>query len=48
VASSGRSAGIRHFDGLDAAPLILQGPEVIEDTGVSHLRYRMPDRSRPT
>ena len=40
-------AGIRYFGRLDAAPLTPQGPEVIEGTGVTHLRYRVPDQSRP-
>jgi hypothetical protein len=38
--------GIRFFDNLSSAPIELDGPKVIEGTGVTHLYYRVrsPDR----
>jgi dihydrofolate reductase len=36
--------GIRYFDNLSNAPVTLEGPAVIEGTGVTHLRYRVKPR----
>ena len=33
--------GIRLFDHLMTAPVVLDGPTVIEGTGVTHLYYRV-------
>ncbi|HEV8423812.1 MAG TPA: dihydrofolate reductase family protein [Actinomycetes bacterium] len=33
--------GIRYFDNLSNAPVALEGPSVIEGTGVTHLIYRV-------
>jgi len=33
--------GIRFFDNLTSAPIELEGPRVIEGTGVTHLYYRV-------
>lgn len=33
--------GIRFFDGLDNVPVELDGPTVIEGTGVTHMSYRV-------
>ena len=33
--------GIRFFDNLTAIPVELDGPRVIEGTGVTHLSYRV-------
>jgi dihydrofolate reductase len=33
--------GIRFFDNLRRAPLALEGPQVVEGTGVTHLYYRV-------
>jgi dihydrofolate reductase len=33
--------GIRFFDKLSGAPVELEGPRVIEGTGVTHLYYRV-------
>jgi len=33
--------GIRFFDNLSGAPIELNGPRVIEGTGVTHLYYRV-------
>ena len=33
--------GIRFFDNLSNAPVALEGPRVIEGTGVTHLYYRV-------
>jgi dihydrofolate reductase len=33
--------GIRYFDNLSNAPVTLEGPSVIEGTGVTHLIYRV-------
>jgi len=38
--------GIRFFDSLTSAPVKLEGPTVIEGTGVTHLYYRAAG-SRP-
>jgi dihydrofolate reductase len=35
-------AGIPFFGSAGSAPLSLEGPEVIEGTAVTHLRYRVP------
>jgi dihydrofolate reductase len=37
--------GIRYFDGLSNPPLVLEGPTVVEGTGVIHLRYRVRRRA---
>jgi hypothetical protein len=37
-------AGIRFFDHLSGTPVALQGPPVIEGTGVTHLYYRVKPR----
>ncbi len=37
-------AGIRFFDNLTCAPIELEGPRVIEGTGVTHLHYRVKSR----
>jgi dihydrofolate reductase len=34
-------AGIRYFDRLAATPVHLDDPEVVEGTGVTHLKYRV-------
>jgi dihydrofolate reductase len=39
-------AGVSFFDQLEIAPVELDGPEIIEDTGVTHLRYRVRNHSR--
>ena len=39
-------AGVSFFDQLENAPVELEGPEIIEDTGVTHLRYRVRNHSR--
>jgi dihydrofolate reductase len=36
--------GIRFFDNLAGAPIELEGPKVIEGTGVTHLYYRVRGR----
>ena len=36
--------GIRFFDNLSRSPILLEGPRVIEGTGVTHLRYRVKSR----
>jgi dihydrofolate reductase len=36
--------GIRLFDNLSSAPVELEGPRIIEGTGVTHLHYRMKSR----
>lgn len=36
--------GIRYFDNLSNAPVALEGPSVIEGTGVTHLVYRVSSR----
>jgi dihydrofolate reductase len=33
--------GIRYFDNLEAAPIELEGPVVVEGNGVTHLAYRV-------
>jgi dihydrofolate reductase len=33
--------GIRYFNSLSNAPVALEGPRVIEGTGVTHLIYRV-------
>ena len=36
--------GIRYFDNVSTAPVALEGPSVIEGTGVTHLIYRVKSR----
>jgi dihydrofolate reductase len=36
--------GIRFFEGIRDAPVMLEGPRVIEGTGVTHLYYRVKPR----
>ena len=36
--------GIRFFDNLEGGPIELEGPQVIEGTGVTHLSYRVKPR----
>ncbi len=36
--------GIRLFDNLSSAPVELEGPRIIEGTGVTHLHYRVKSR----
>jgi dihydrofolate reductase len=36
--------GIRYFDNLSDAPVALEGPRVIQGTGVTHLIYRVRSR----
>jgi dihydrofolate reductase len=36
--------GIPFFESLSTAPVELEGPEVVEGTGVTHLRYRVKGR----
>lgn len=36
--------GIRFFDNLNGTPVELEGPRVIEGTGVTHLHYRVKSR----
>jgi dihydrofolate reductase len=38
--------GIPYFDNLANSPIALQGPTVIEGTGVTHLIYRVPTSTR--
>lgn len=33
--------GVRWFDNLDSAPVLLDGPSVIEGAGVTHLTYQV-------
>ncbi len=40
--------GIRFFDNLSRAPVALEGPDVIEGTGVTHLIYRVQRPNRET
>jgi len=40
--------GIRFFDNLSRAPVALEGPSVIEGTGVTHLIYRVQRLGRET
>jgi dihydrofolate reductase len=38
--------GVSFFDQLENAPVELDGPEIVEATDVTHLRYRVLNRSR--